>query len=212
MNIFSKISAFTLIELLVVIVIIGILATISVGTYNNYISKAEIAKDLAELSQQISKLKVLRLEYQIGGITSQEIMEADLVVVKTAIIIGRKKQKQTLEEITGFGCSDCVCRDENFIEPLSANAQICVDSWETIMTVLRAATDIDISFLSTDPWGSPYLVDENEGEYAVDYCRKDTLFSAGPDRLHEHAAMGVEEAAGDGYSIRLDFYDTNQCN
>ncbi len=204
----TKFKAFTLIELLVTIVIIGVLGSISVSTYNNYITNAKITKDVAELSQQISKLKLKRMEYQIGTITAQEVMEADLDVVAKAIYIGREKEKSTLINITGHTCSDCVCRDENFISPLSANAQTCVTRWDEIMAVLKSSTDIDISFLETDPWGSPYLVDENEGEFPDNYCRKDTLFSAGPDRLHE--ASG-EDAIGDGYSIRLDYYDSAQC-
>ncbi len=206
-----NLKAFTLIELLVSIAIVGILATVSIATYNNYISDARIAKGLAELSSKISKLKILRLEYQIGSITAQTVMEADLDVVAEAIYLGRMKQEKTLYGITERGCSDCICRDENFIELLSDDAQECVDHWAEIMVILRNASDIDISFLETDPWGSPYLVDENEEEYPEEYCRKDTLFSAGPDRLHEHAASGIEEHAGDGYSIRLDFYDTAQC-
>ncbi len=200
--------AFTLIELLVTIVIIGVLATISVGTYNNFIKKAEIAKDLAELSQDIAKLKVMRLDYQNGGMTSQEIMDADLKVVAKAINIGRKKVGKTLNEITGNNCSDCVCRGESFVEPLSANAQACVDNWEIIMNVLRSSTDVDISFLETDPWGSPYLVDENEGEFPNNYCRKDVLMSAGPNRIHESGHSGTY---GDDYGIQVGFYDTAQC-
>ncbi len=42
-----KKTAFTLIELLVVIVIIGILATISVSTFQNYVEKARLAKTQA---------------------------------------------------------------------------------------------------------------------------------------------------------------------
>ena len=201
----KRIRAFTLIELLVTIVIMGVLATISVGTYNNFIKKAEVAKDLAELSQDISKLKVMRLDYQNGGMTSQEIMDADLKVVAKAIAIGRKKAEKTLNEITGSNCSDCVCRGESFTEPLSSDAQACVDNWDTIMNILKSSTDIDISFLETDPWGSPYLVDENEGEYSSNYCRKDTLISAGPNRIHEMPG------SGDDYLIEISFYDTDQC-
>ncbi len=205
----KRIKAFTLIELLVTIVIMGVLATISVGTYNNFIKKAEVAKDLAELSQDISKLKVMRLDYQNGGMTSQEIMDADLKVVAKAIAIGRKKAEKTLNEITGYACSDCVCRGESFVPPLSGAAQSCVDNWGVIMDILRSATDVDISFLETDPWGSPYLVDENEGEFSNNYCRKDMLFSAGPNRIHEVTSAG--DVDGDDYVIFVDFYNTTQC-
>lgn len=49
-----KTSAFTLIELLVVIVIIGILATIGIGTFNGYKDKAQKAKNAA-LASQVKK-------------------------------------------------------------------------------------------------------------------------------------------------------------
>ncbi len=54
----TKNIAFTLIELLVTIVIIGILATISVGSFNGYIRKAHNAKTLNKI-QQIKKAAIL---------------------------------------------------------------------------------------------------------------------------------------------------------
>ena len=47
----KKLSGFTLIELLVTIVIIGILSTISVATFNNYFEKARLAKARAAAKQ-----------------------------------------------------------------------------------------------------------------------------------------------------------------
>jgi prepilin-type N-terminal cleavage/methylation domain-containing protein len=205
---FVKKKAFTLIELLVVIVIISLLAGISVVTLIGYQEKARIAAQLANLRISINELLVLRLDYENGGITATELMEKDLNVVELAINVGRLQTQQNLIDITGNTCSDCVCRNFDFISPLSGNAQTCIDRWDTILNAIKTTSEIDLSFMDVDPWGSPYLVDENEGEQAGNYCRRDTLFSAGPDRRHE--ASG-EDATGDGYSIRIDFYNRGLC-
>lgn len=199
---------FTLIELLVVIVIIGILATISVATFVGYQQKARIAAELAQLRIGINELLVNRIDYENGDLSAMELMQKDLAVVEQAIKVGRLQSEQNLIDITGNSCSDCICRNFNFIEPISGPAQACIDRWDLILNALKSTSDIDLSFMDTDPWGSPYLVDENEGEMAGNYCRRDTLFSAGPDRRHE--ASG-EDATGDGYSIRLEFYNTGFC-
>jgi prepilin-type N-terminal cleavage/methylation domain-containing protein len=49
--------AFTLIELLVVIVIIGILATIGVASFNDYMGKARDAKRVAQLRQVVTSFQ-----------------------------------------------------------------------------------------------------------------------------------------------------------
>ncbi len=203
-----KKNGFTLIELLVVIVIISILAGVSVATFTGYQEKARIAVQLANLRSSINELLVLRIDYENGGITANELMEKDLSVVELAINVGRLQTKQNLIDITGNSCSDCVCRNFSFIPPLSGNAEECINRWDIILTALKSSSEIDLSFMETDPWGSPYLVDENEGEFAGDYCRRDTLFSAGPDRRHE---ADDEDASGDGHSIRIDFYNTALC-
>ena len=203
-----KTKAFTLVELLVVIVIIGLLAVIGVASYLGYQDKARIAAEMAKLRISINELLVLRIDYANGDILANDLMIKDLGVVEQAIKVGRLQTNQNLIDITGNTCSDCICRNFNFISPLSGPAQDCIDRWELILNALKATSDINLSFMDKDPWGSPYLVDENEGEQAGNYCRRDTLFSAGPDRRHE--ASG-EDATGDGYSIRLGFYNSGLC-
>ena len=198
-----KLTAFTLIELLVVIVIIGILATISVATLLGYQEKADIAAAQASLRSSINELLVLRVDYENGSLTATELMEKDLDVVDRAITLGRLRGEQTLMDITGNNCSDCVCRGHNFVDPISSQAQLCIDRWDLIVNDLATAADMDFTFMSVDPWGSPYLVDENEGE-TTPYCRRDTLSSAGPNRLYENGG-------NDDYRISLTFYDTALC-
>ncbi|NCP67331.1 type II secretion system protein [bacterium] len=203
-----KKKGFTLIELLVVIVIISILAGISVATLVGYQEKARIAAQLANLRTSINELLVLRIDYENGSLSASDLMQKDLRVVELAINVGRLQTKQNLIDITGNTCSDCICRNFDFVSPIANPAQACIDRWDLILTAIKASSEIDLSFMNKDPWGSPYLVDENEGEQPGNYCRRDTLFSAGPDRRHE--AIG-EDATGDGYSIRLDFYNRSLC-
>ena len=40
---------------------------------------------------------------------------------------------------------------------------------------------------TVDAWGSPFLLDENKGEFSATDCRHDLIWSAGPDKIHETA-------------------------
>lgn len=56
-----------------------------------------------------------------------------------------------------------------------------------------------------DPWGRPWVMDENQGEYGPDDCRFDSLFSAGPDGIWEGVGGG-DQALGDDVIVRLPRY------
>lgn len=197
-------KGFTLIELLVVVVIISILSGTGVATFLGYQDKARIAAQKASLRSSINELLALRIDYENGDITANDLMQKDLSVVEEAIILGRQQTEQNLIDITGNSCSECVCRGRSLLAPYSAQAQTCVDNWDTILTALKGASDMDLSFMDADPWGSPYLVDENEGEFSGTYCRRDRVNSAGPDRVHD-------DAANDDVAINMTYYDVAQC-
>lgn len=179
-------KAFTLIELLVVIVIIGILATISTATYKGTIAKAEQAKLTSELAQAITRSKARRVEYESGNISESDLITGEfgeLEIVNTTINLVREIEQKTLREITGSGCSDCVCRNHSFAGTLTPQAQTCIDRWNLLVDTLENLSDgININYLRTDPWGNPYLFDENEGE---GNCRRDSIISAGPNRINQ---------------------------
>ncbi|MBT5228717.1 MAG: prepilin-type N-terminal cleavage/methylation domain-containing protein [Methylococcales bacterium] len=55
-------SGFTLIELMIVVAIIGILASIAIPAYQDYIAKAQFTSALSEISPYKTKLEVLMSE------------------------------------------------------------------------------------------------------------------------------------------------------
>ncbi len=58
------------------------------------------------------------------------------------------------------------------------------------MDILRDVGNVDVRDLRDgDPWGSPYLIDENEGEPRNGFCeRKDAVISAGRNGVYEGGA------------------------
>lgn len=146
-------SGFTLIELLVVISIIGLLSSIVLVSLNSARVKARYAKAQTELDQ----------------------------FIKTAVIAQGESAK-ILQDITGSGCSDCVCRGAD-IRNISETSS-CYTQWVNALTTIQNATAGTVSGIdrmTRDPWGSPYGLDENEKEGGPTDCRMDTIRSAGPD-------------------------------
>lgn len=106
--------------------------------------------------------------------------KAELSQIEKAIELTRYTQNKVLGEITSW-CSDCPCRDD---ADLKSPDEACLNS------VNNFFSKIGQPFL-LDPWGSPYLMDENEGEDPANPClwsggqlRKDDLRSVGPDRKY----------------------------
>jgi len=97
----------------------------------------------------------------------------DFFQIRNAIEMARNAQDKVLLRITGSGCSDCACRDD---VDLSNPDAACIASMTNFFNKINLP-------LVKDPWGSPYLMDENESETPLDPCRRDGLRSAGPDRF-----------------------------
>lgn len=92
--------------------------------------------------------------------TRAKISEAksDLATLEKAMKLARINQDKTLLQITGSGCTTCY--DQN--------------RYELTLDLIGAASGSNLSSLkSGNPWGSKYVIDENEGENGN--CYRDTL-------------------------------------
>lgn len=76
-----------------------------------------------------------------------------------------------------------------------ADGSACMLGWEAALQDIVTASPLldNYNQLRRDPWGSPYLLDENEGEFAGNPCIRDTLRSVGPD--------GIQATADDLVSV-----------
>ena len=152
-------EGFTLIELLVVIAIIGILSAVILATFTTVRNKASMSRMYAE-ALQLSK----------------------------AITISQSDSGKTLMQMTGNGCSVCVATCT--ATDLRNTNNTCYAQWVSDLGKIQAAADTDVQGItnfSRDPWGSPWLLDENEGEYVATPCRADTITSAGADGIRSTA-------------------------
>ncbi|OGE76667.1 MAG: hypothetical protein A3C85_04040 [Candidatus Doudnabacteria bacterium RIFCSPHIGHO2_02_FULL_48_21] len=146
-----KQKGFTLIELLVVISIIGLLASVVLVSLNSARDKAKIAKAQAELNQFVKAAQAAQ---------------------------GEKGRLGSF--ITGSWCSDCACRGRDIRNiPVTDS---CYTNWVNALTTIQTASGFSgLDKMTRDPWGSPYGLDENEGEGGLGNCTLDTIKSAGPD-------------------------------
>jgi prepilin-type N-terminal cleavage/methylation domain-containing protein len=118
--------------------------------------------------------------------------------ISQAVVAAQIESNQTIIQMTGSGCSGCSCRDSSG----GVESSGCINNWQTARTAISAIDSLsNINGFDTDPWGSSYMLDENEGEFSSNPCRRDILRSAGADRM---------SPSGDDLAIYLPF-NSSQC-
>ena len=143
----SKQTGFTIVELLIVMVIIGILAAITVVAYNGVQDRARTAK-----------------------------MKSDVALLTKAAMAARIANGSTLINVTGSNATAGSCAGKPTGTDLAAlpTSDSCWTSYASALSKISTLSGINVNNM-VDPWGRPYLIDENEGEGSPTNCTKDTL-------------------------------------
>lgn len=99
-------------------------------------------------------------------------------------LAAKKATGQPLFEVTGENCTSCGCEGRDL--RLVPQGDVCRRKWEAARERLGAAAKASprtLERLARDPWGSPYLLNENEGESPDFPCLPDAVVSAGQNGL-----------------------------
>lgn len=153
-NQFPHGTGFTIVELLIVIVVIGILAALVVSSFSKAQENARVAK-----------------------------VKNDITVLNKSVQNARTNMGKTFMAISGSGCTRCACPyasgDTTPYNTLPKTHNCWVRYYATLDAIAGAAdTNLD-QLKEGDPWGSPYAIDENEGEISTNPCRTDVVYSFG---------------------------------
>ena len=138
-------TGFTIVELLIVIVVIAVLAAISVVAYTGIQDRARQSKVRSDIAQMIK-----------------------------AVTMARESQSKTLAQISGSSGTASQCAQKPNGTDLGSLpiSDGCWVSYNLFLDRLSAASGVNVKGL-IDPWGRPYLIDENEGVGMS--CNKDTI-------------------------------------
>lgn len=139
-------KGFTIVELLIVTVVIAILATISIVAYNGIQERARQTK-----------------------------IDSDMTQLEKAITIARFNSGEiALRYVTGSVHTGTGCWSKADGTDLAALASTdpCIAQYNATLEAISTASDMDVRGLR-DPWGRPYLIDENEQETAS--CQSDRI-------------------------------------
>ena len=169
---------FTIVELLIVIVVIAILAAVSVVAYTGIQDRARQSKVSSDISQLVR-----------------------------AVTMAREQQSKTTGQITGSYMTGQAC----WLKPNGTNladlpaTDACWVNYLLALDRITQASGVNVKDL-IDPWGRPYLIDENEGENAA--CYKDTIAMY---RLPFQSGFGVHTWTPQAQNVNHSGFSSYNC-
>jgi type II secretory pathway pseudopilin PulG len=123
---------------------------------------------MIELLIVISIISTLSLMV-IGGMrrgldkSKRAVALQNMTVLRTAIVTATQNEQKPLKDITGRDCTDCACRQPNVVLKNLPRTDQCWVQWLDAKQKIETAAGVKLAF-DKDPWGSPYIIDENEAE------------------------------------------------
>lgn len=96
----------------------------------------------------------------------------------------KKITGKPLFAITGFNCTRCGCEGRDL--RTVPDGDVCVRHWRQSLARIgqaAGASEKELARFVRDPWGAPFLLNENEGESPDFPCQPDTVATAGQNGL-----------------------------
>jgi prepilin-type N-terminal cleavage/methylation domain-containing protein len=176
----NKKSGFTLVELLVVMVIMAILVAISLVAYDSYQDRAKYEKAKHEITQLVDAIKVARTNK--GGATLPSITGNGCP--------GNATCDEVAATIYCYGSADGGKNTNNTEPKLLPKNGPCWTGYIDALDKITQASGSNLDGLKKgDPYGNPYMIEENESEFHEDYpCVRDivSMFVPGSAFYYQH--------------------------
>lgn len=132
---------------------------------------------------------------------------ASIGVMNYDILSARAKYRATLATMVGISQSVIGLRyaDDKFLFQISGSTCTTCDGNPAL-----SWTNIGLPSQPMDAWGNPIQMDENEGEFGTDDCRRDSLWTYGYDKVFAGIGSGYD-AYGDDLIFRIPWYIKHTC-
>ena len=128
----------------------------------------------------------------------QTQVQTDTLVASTAVSSMHLNLKSVIQSFQATNASpgNCVACAQGWQVGTSPS------TWGNIAAGDAAWRALGYPKTPLDPWGEPYILDDNDGEFGERDCRYDAIYSAGPDRKFAGAGDG-DDVYGDDVIVRL---------